>query len=650
MTAWLRILLTFCLLAKAVSATAAEPDFGPAAMMAALAAFKQRPPMGHPRLFRGQTDFAGIVAAASSERAPGLKAMEDFLHRTSVRSTDTSFLRKAPGTENIASLNNWFKQERALEGMAESALAWYLTRDAWYLDELRARAAIFSPQIMGSQCKGEPTQTRAYAWYFALAYDFAFTALAQDERTRFTDIIKACANASLNSIVKDIVANPRNGVAFHALGKFVGALLIVLGDMPEAHDWLMPALKTYASNLNPWGGIDGGYANGTSYAHWDSGESLLIWDLLERVLAVPIYQKPWLAELPRFVAYTLPPGTPAGVFGDGAEINRKEEWARFGKALMSRYDTPLARWYEKQLFGDDPSRLHALLSPRSPTGAAVWPFGEPDSRLFPSVGWAALHSSMAERSRISVYFKSSPFGSLNHSHADQNSFVVYAHGRVLAMDSGYYDYYNSSHWRNWYKQTRAHNAITFDGGKGQNLGENGLGTNAYAGKITQFSATSEYDIVAGDATSAYGGQASIAKRTLVFFKPATLVVIDQLASTTPRQWEWNLHTTAPLTLKGQGYKLALDGAEMCVQVSAPELLSMQAESGYIPMPQISTPVGPHYGNRFSYRTPNISGLFISVLRMDCSALEPAIDFGAIETRVNVGLRTVVITTDNVVVK
>lgn len=650
MIVWMRLLLLCCLLFRGFSVVAAEPDLSPVAMASALAAFQLGQNMGHPRLFKGQADFSSIVAAASSERIVGVKALEDYLRRVSVRSTDTAYLTISTGSNNVSSLNNWFRQERALEGMAESAFVWYLKHDAWYLAELKARADIFAPQILDQQCKGEPMQTRAYAWYFALAYDFAFSALSSQEKARFQDVIKACTKAALDPILASVVANPKNGVAFHALGKFVGALLIVLRDVPEAGVWLKPALQTYVSNLSPWGGNDGGYSNGTSYAHWDTGESLFVWDLLDRVLDVPIYQKPWVAELPRFIAYTLPPGTPAGIFGDGAELNRKEEWARFGKALMSRFDSPLARWYEKQLFGEDSSRLHILLSPRVSEAAAAWPAWEPSSKLFASVGWAAMHSSMAARERVSVYFKSSPYGSLNHSHADQNSFLVYAHGQILAMDSGYYDYYNSPHWRDWYKQTRAHNAITFDGGLGQKLGTSGLGAEAFSGKVAQFSSSDEYDITTGDATSAFGGELASAKRTLVFFKPATLVVIDQVVGYQARQWEWNLHTTAPLIASGEGYRQSLEGAEMCVRVTSPDLLSLHSKAGYLPAPKLATPIAPHFWSRFSYAAPKVSGLFVSVLRMDCAIAEPKIIFGTGGGTVRFGARTISITTGGVSVQ
>jgi len=622
--------------------SADDPRFSNTAIAVALTTFGQGPAMGHPRLFSGQADHSGIVAAAATERAAGVRALSGYLHRTSIRVVDKSFIAVAEPLGSPDNLKNWFKQDRALEGMAESAVGWYLTRDNWYLEELRARMAIFAPLVIDNQCRGELMQARTYAWYFALAYDFAYPALEPAERDLARNVVKSCALAALPTALKNVKANPRDGVAFHALGKFIGALTIVLGEVPEARAWLEPALQTYLANLSPWGGDDGGYANGSSYVLWDTGESLLIWDLIERVLGLPVYQKAWVAQLPRFVAYTLPPGTPAGVFGDGAEIERKEEWPRFGKAIMSRYATPLARWYEKQLFGEDIARLHILLSPYRASSSAAWPANVATSAYFPSVGWTALHSSLADRARISVYFKSSPYGSLNHSHGDQNGFLLYARGKVLAMDSGYYDYYNSLHWRNWYKQTKAHNAITFDGGKGQSLGANGLGSALFGGKITQFVTNDDYDVVTGDATAAYGGQVSMAKRTLVFVRPATLVVIDQLQSATPRRWEWNLHTTAALLANAGGYKLNLEGAEMCADIVAPDAVSLTVQPGYSPAPVLSTAIGPHYWNRFSYQAPKAAAYFVAVLRMDCTSPKALVSFPAGNPLVKLGSREIAV--------
>jgi hypothetical protein len=507
---------------------------------------------------------------------------------------------------------------------------------------------LFTPAVLARKCTGDVAETRDYVWFYSLAYDFAYAGMSASERQAVKNILLACGNAGLLKVADTVRLYPENGIAFNALGKFVGALLIVRGDMHEMNPWLRSALPTYVASVSPWGGDDGGFANGSTYAEWDAGESLIMWDLVERVLGLPFYRKPWLTEFARFIAYALPPGTPAGVFGDGAETLRAEDWARFGKAIMNRSATGLSRWYVKQQSGEDYARLHILLSPREVSGGAALPAGQPNGAYFPAVGWSAMHSALADRLRTSVFFKSSPFGSVNHSHADQNSFVLYAKGVVLAMDSGVYDYYNSPHWRNYYKQTRAHNAITVDGGQGQSLGPTGLGERAASGRLTRFQQSAAYDVAGGDASAAYAGLLSRAKRTLVFIRPATLVTVDQLASGAARRYEYNLHTQAPLSGTAGAFRVAVSPAELCGTVASPDALALASSQGYAPLP--SAPAGPHYWHKFSFSNARTSGLIVSVLRTDCASAKPNIAFAAGGATITAGGRVITVTDQDVTVQ
>lgn len=606
------------------------------------------PRMGHPRLFKGQADYLGIVASTKAERLKSITALSGYLKRNSVTGVSDALKAQINSPDSAIRMASWWQQTRLLEGMAESSLAWYITRDPWFLTEMRNRMNLFSPAVLARKCSGDVAETRDYAWFYALAYDFAYASLTSGERQTIKDVLLACGNSGLARVADTVRLYPENGTAFNALGKFVGALLIVRGDMPELNAWLRTALPTYVASVSPWGGDDGGFANGSTYAEWDAGESLVMWDLVERVLGVPFYRKPWLTEFSRFIAYALPPGTPVGVFGDGAETNRNEDWARFGKAIMNRSDTTLSRWYVKQQSGEDYARLHILLSPREYPSTVALPSTQPNGAYFPTVGWAAMHSSLADRLRTSVFFKSSPFGSVNHSHADQNSFVMYSKGKVLAMDSGVYDYYNSPHWRDYYKQTKAHNAITFDGGVGQSLGAGGLGERASSGRLTKFLQTAGYDITSGDALAAYGGKLTKAKRTLVFIRPATLVVVDQLASSVPRKYEYNLHTVGALSGTPAAFRADVLPAQLCGTVASPEPLTMSRTQGYYPAPSVPTP--PHYWTKFVFNTARTGGLFVSVLQADCLSAKPSISFGGAGATVSVGGRVVSVTELDVTVK
>src|SRR6267143_599812 len=119
----------------------------------------------------------------------------------------------------------------------------------------------------------------------------------------------------------------------------------------------------------------------------------------------------------------------------------------------------------------------------------------------------------------------------------------------------------------WYKQTRAHNAVTFDGGKGQVVFEES-GEHRF-GAITRFEHQSVYDIVTGDATQAYGGALTEAKRSMVYLRPNLVLVHDRLASATPRQWEWNIHTLNAMTvISDQKISIHNDPQSLCVDILA----------------------------------------------------------------------------------
>jgi hypothetical protein len=394
------------------------------------------------------------------------------------------------------------------------------------------------------------------------------------------------------------------------------ALICVLmaGDIPEAYEGLRQTLPLALHWTSPWGGEDGGYGNGTAYSNWDVGGRLLPWYALRWTVGVNIAQKAWTRNFARFLAYFLPPGAPTGAFGDGAELPLGSDfWAGFAKAYGALAPSALSRWYAAQLAGEDPAQLELLLAPLVPAGPAPLPAGTPGGAYFPSIGWAAMHSVLADAARTSVYFKSSRYASYNHSHADQNSLVVTAGGQPLAIDSGHFDGYKTPHWWQWYKQTRAHNAITFDGGQGQLVYEaNGFGP----GTVTRFEHALAYDIAQGDATAAYGGALSDARRSLVYLRPDRILVYDRLASATPRRWEWNIHAAQAMSVVGENaVRIDNGGQSLCVDMLA------GPESAFTQTDQWSAE--PLAGARqwhgtFASAAPLAAAEFIALLRVGCA--------------------------------
>jgi hypothetical protein len=507
--------------------------------------------------------------------------------------------------------------------MLESALAWLVSGNQAYLADARRRAqnlASWDPHGSTAYATVDEASSMIAAT-LALAYDWLYPWLGADERNsllasivvRGTDMYNDVIGTSARAAVR-----PYDSHRNVTLNYLAVICVLLAGDVPQAESGLLDALPLAIHWTSPWGLEDGGFANGTAYATWTTGNLLIAWYALRWAVGVDLAQKSWVRNYSTFLAYFISPGTPAGAFGDSAESTLAEAWARFGKAYALFAPSPLARWYAAQLSGEDPAGLELLLAPPADPSPAPYPAGTPDAALLPSIGWAALHSDLSDPARISVYFKSSPYGSYNHSHADQNSFVVNAAGQALAIDSGYYDGYMTPHWGQWYKQTRAHNAITFDGGQGQSIYE--WSGQLSSGTITGFTHQPGYDIVQGDATQAYGGALSRAQRSLVYLRPDLLLVYDNLASIAPRQWEWNIHALEAMhATSDTQISIVRNGQSLCVDMLAGPPMHFTQTSQFSVDPVAGFSWTPQWHGAFVSTSPSATGEFVALLGVSCAA-------------------------------
>jgi hypothetical protein len=173
----------------------------------------------------------------------------------------------------------------------------------------------------------------------------------------------------------------------------------------------------------------------------------------------------------------------------------------------------------------------------------VRPLGElPAQRFFRDVGWVSLHSALGRPEEdIHITFKSSPYGSFSHSHADQNAFILNAFGEGLAINSAYREFHRSPHHQQWTWQTKSKNTLLIDG-----LGQKPQDKTA-TGKITRFETSSRFVWTTGDATVAYqSGQKEPRRvkrvtRDLVFIDRRYVALRDRVELTTPGKLSWLLH-------------------------------------------------------------------------------------------------------------
>ena len=554
---WIVFALVLIQMAWSAHSTAVVPVKSPAMILTDAqrgevdAARAEKTP--RPRSFADNAEWNAIRhALLEGERAQAfqrfLKALEPLLKGGEVGHIGPIERRagyEARAIGEVATKQSMERATRNAQGLAFAALV--TTRQDYVEAAKRHLLALAALDVNGpTGVNQEDLSARNVAWTLALGLDWLYPHWTGAERGR----LLAAIAPRLEDFAQRWVHGPRSlekqPIDSHGneiLGALAEISVLLAGETPLADRWLAEFVPLYARLFTPFGGDDGGYANGTSYATWDVGEySLRHWDTLRRTLGLDMTLKPWARNFGRFLTYFLPPGTPIGTFGDAAEQNLSQAWALTAKAYAARVPLPFHRWYARQWFQEDKQSLDLLLAPVDSGNTEISPpEGTANAAYFPSIGWVAMHSDLRDRGRTSLYFKSSPYGAASHGHYDQNSFTLSDQGKPLLIDSGYYDFFGSKHHFGWAIRTKAHNAVTLDGGNGQE-NEQRLGWDSAAtGRISQFSSDGQVDMVVGDASTSYQGRA-LARRAIIFNRAeGWIAVMDRLSSPKQRTWEWNIH-------------------------------------------------------------------------------------------------------------
>jgi hypothetical protein len=522
-----------------------------------------------------------------------------------------------------------------------AALLHKLTGEQKYLDEALRRGdelAALSPTGPTSYAN-QDQGTRVISLSLIKAYDLLTTKVDATRKARWlsmvdlrtTDIFKSLSSANR------LDQYPFDSHGGTNLGFLAVISTLAVGDIPNASTWFDFSFRSYVNTIYAWSGPEGGFANGTAYGQYTADYALQIWQPLTQSTGVNLFKKPWSLGFLQFFSHFVPPGATTHVFGDEQEL--KPDF-RYMKAYASRFDTPQAAWYAQNISGDEDT-LTLLQAPHPlPYKNVAAPVAPPNAALYPSIGWVAMHSNMSDIKRTSVFFKSSPYGAYNHSHGDQNSLVVTSGGRPLLIETGYLDYYGSPLFNDWYRKTKAHNAITFDGGIGQLTDGNTINLSRN-GKITAFSTSSAMDYAEGDATPAYGTAVGSAIRKIWYLRNQDAVVVqDKLASGVARKWEWNLHGAAPIVAAADGsISITNMDRSVCVRPLINDAAyAINFETRTAPAPKPGT-----FESHGAFVTPSSTrGEFLMLVDVGCKKPTVSITEGATSRTIVIGAQSVTV--------
>lgn len=189
------------------------------------------------------------------------------------------------------------------------------------------------------------------------------------------------------------------------------------------------------------------------------------------------------------------------------------------------------------------------------------------------VGLSVSRSSWDSTSTMITFFNS-PSKRAAHEHRDNNSFTIFKNSPLL-IDAGHYDSYASSHYRNYYQRTIAHNSICVfdstdtyscfgqqasnDGGQIesgalQNYNDIFLPDNQ-RGEWIQYATGDNYQYNIADAQLSYDtSKLDLFRRRLLFMKPDKVIILDHIhiknTSTNQRDISWIAHTANKPNING----------------------------------------------------------------------------------------------------
>lgn len=475
--------------------------------------------------------------------------------------------------------------------------------------DLRARVlnlARWDTTALDGQTSDTDSPVRTVLWALAMGYDQLYPVLTAADRATLRQAITVRAAQVEQRVFGSrhtLLRYPLDSHASAAMGALAAASAVMSGDDPAfgvaRFARVVPFMYAY---VHPWGGADGGWANGGAYGEWFMNNLFPYFDGLSAAAGVDIYRVQQLQNYPRYRLYAIPPGTLQAPFGDGSgmEGNQVPYYAYW---LATRVPNPITQWLATRLplAGNHAPVARTVASPAVEPATASAPGALSPSALFEGTGQVSMHSSLTEAARTSVHFRSSPYGALNHGHADQNHFIVGSQGKALLIDSGYYDFFDSPHAQAWYRQTRAHNAITYDGGTGQRTRTGSLpGDHSSAGQIIGWHDGNGFTVATGDATAAYD-QTTVTRavRSLAYVAPGLLLVHDDLAARHPVRWEWNFHTLDAPQVQGgtQGtVKVTRSTATLCMRQLAGDRFGELASTTQFPAdPDLRSFAPQHHG-------------------------------------------------------
>lgn len=584
------------------------PGSAPELLMPDVQTLKKKLSGVRPRLYLGGGRLERLRAAVAKGNLPSWVRLREaadaalteklYPEPPTLGDSDEDWMRTfTPGKEGSAHVARVALAYRVTgeEKYREAARAWLLNLASWDPKGITSHGLRLPSGGIGNDEASMPMLER-----MSLAWDWIGDTLTPEERRKVLASMTERGNQVLRVLEKeDFLSHPFGNHSGRAIAFLGTAGLSFLGDIPEAEQWLDYVLRAELTSYPSFGGDDGGWSQGLSYWSFYIYSHANFAVALRQATGTDLFKKPFFQNTGYFGLYFIPPYAPSGGFGDSAYHRPNESAGVLADTLAEANGDPVLKWYAdgiaamgernqtkwREWFIED---VYETL--QAAEASALQPEGPSKldgSKHMKDIGWVAMHSALGDaKNDVWAMFRSGRFGSFSHAHADQNSFQLYAYGRALAIDSGYYPSYGTPHDSLWTRQTRAHNGILI----------NGRGQPAYTweaeGNIDHYERQGIVTLVRGQAANAYNlpqpeGTARLWRkllkeplppmdpkvesfeRTLAFVASSTrpvLVVHDYVKTEGPAKFDWLLHALNRMEAESGSGTIEIEDGDVKVAV------------------------------------------------------------------------------------
>ena len=430
----------------------------------------------------------------------------------------------------------------------------------------------------------EGPTSRAYTdeWAFRVAvalawgYDWLHEMLSEDEEK----LVRQALMDRTRQVADHVVVNakihlfPYDSHAVRSVSAVLIPACIALWDKEEeAKEWLDYSIEFLSTVYSPWADSDGGWAEGPHY--WMTGMAYFTEaaNLLKSYMGIDLYQRPFLKKTANFPLYTKAPSTRRATFGDDSTMGDLV-CLKVGynvRQFAGVTGNGAYQWYFDEVNRNDPGTEMAFYNygwwdlnfddlmyrhdfPETPSEV---PTDLPRLCWFKGIGWVGIQHALSNPDKhIHFVMKSSRFGSISHSHGDQNAFCMSAYGEDLAIQSGHYVAFNSSMHKTWRRQTRSKNAILING-VGQYADNDKSKAIRSGGSIVVAEERDDHIYIKADATPAYQIMNEAVRqvtREVYFVQNSYFVIVDSVDADEPVELNWLLHANNPYSLGNNSFR------------------------------------------------------------------------------------------------